>query len=119
MRSVPAYNSGVLELYEQTTEAVGDYPRKALKKADIGPIWYKEIAIYDRTRIALEEAGKQITMKVQIPQYRGIDSNHYVLINGKYHKVFNAAHGVDKDGYPMTELTLVAPENNLTEGSND
>lgn len=115
MRSVPAYNSGVLELYEQVTETIGDYPKKALSRVDIAPIWYRELAVYDRTRIALEEAGKQITLKVQIPQYREIDSNFYVLIDGRYHKVFNAAHGLDKDGYPMTEITLIAPENNLKE----
>ena len=62
-----------------------------------------------------KEAGKQITRKVQFPQYREIDAHCFVLIDGHFSQIYNVAHTTDKDGFPVTELTLIEPENNLTE----
>ena len=117
MRNAPAYTDGVLELYEAIQEPVGDYPKEKLQKLDMDPIWYREISIYDRTRAALGENGKQVTLKVQIPPYRAIDSHWYVKIDGTFHRIWNCAHGYNKDGFPVTELTLIATENNLEEVS--
>ena len=56
--------------------------------------------------------GKEVTLKVRIPRYEKIDSHCHCLINGIFHEVYNAAHIINKDGWPETELTLVAPEKN-------
>jgi hypothetical protein len=35
------------------------------------------------------------------------------MIDGKMHRIYNAAHLISKEGFPETELTLIAPENNM------
>lgn len=115
MRNAPAYTDGVLTLYRVGQVKVGDYPKDVLIPVDMGPIWFREMSIYDKTRIALEEAGKQVERKVCFPQYRDVDSHYFVKIEDRFSQVFNVAHGYDRQGFPVTELTLIEPENDLNE----
>lgn len=112
MRNSPAYVSGVMDLYKAVQDTTQDFPLEKLEDQEMR-VWYNEIAIFDRLRFAMEEAGKEVTMKVRIPQFRTIDSHWYCKIDGHFHRVFNAAHIINKDGFPETELTLIRPENNL------
>ena len=115
MRNAPAFTDGVLTLWKTEQSTVGDYPKTLLKPHGNAVIWFREKSIFDRTRIALEEAGKRITRKVQIPEYRDVCTHDFVLIEDKFSEVFNVAHCTDRVGFPVTELTLIEPENNRLE----
>lgn len=109
----PTYNDGCFDLYDivsKTDESSPDFPIEAIRKRDISPIGYREQAIYDRTRITFEQADTELTKKIAIPRWDGIDSNCVCLIDGIQHKVFNCAQVISKQGFPETELTLISPE---------
>ena len=53
-----------------------------------------------------EERNKKITYKLRIPQTKQINSLCVVKIGNEYHKVYNAYHFTNKDGFKQTELTL-------------
>ena len=111
MINVPHYMDGYFDLYRVEESEEGDYPVEVLKNQDMR-IYYREIAVFDRLRFELKQGGKEVTLKVRIPRYEKIDSHCHCLINGIFHEVYNAAHIINKDGWPETELTLVAPEKN-------
>lgn len=109
----PAYNDGCFTLYDIVDVAsvdAPDFPEKKISLREIGQIGFRELAIYDRTRLTFEQADEELTMKVAIPRWDGIDSSCVCMIGGVQHKVFNCAHVISKQGYPETELTLVKPE---------
>lgn len=108
----PEYTDGCLQLYRVGTDNTNDFPEKYLINADM-EIWYREIAVFDRLRTEFEQSGKEVTMKLCIPRFKGIDSECVCVIEGVQHKVQNAAHVVDKNGFPETELTLIKPERQL------
>lgn len=112
MKRMPEYTDGILTIYKIKEERIGDFPQKVLKKTDM-EIWYREISVFDRTKYEFEQAGKEVTMKIRIPRYKGIDSNHACMIEGKIHQIYNAAHIDDKNGFPETELTLIRPDKEL------
>jgi hypothetical protein len=108
----PVYNSGCFKLFDivdVTDDDAPDFPVKKIRDRCLDPIGFRELAIYDRTRLTFEQADTELTMKVAIPQWDGIDSNCVCLIDDKQHKVFNCAHVISKQGYPETELTLIRP----------
>lgn len=108
----PEYTDGYLEICRIRNRTDTDYPEEYLQKTGI-KVWFREIAVYDRVRFELEQGGKEITMKVRIPRYKGIDSKCTCIIEGRQHQVYNAAHVVDKNGIAETELTLICPEKEL------
>lgn len=108
----PEYTDGCLQLYRVGTDNTNDFPEKYLINADM-EIWYREISVFDRLRTEFEQSGKEVTMKLCIPRFKGIDSECVCVIEGVQHKVQNAAHVVDKNGFPETELTLIKPERQL------
>ena len=108
----PVYNSGCFELYDIVDVPDPDnpdFPDRMIKSRYLRPIGYRELAIYDRTRLTFEQADTEITMKIAIPRWDGIDSNCVCMIDGVQHKVFNCAQVISRQGYPETELTLVSP----------
>ena len=110
----PAYVDGQLTLYDivQTTSVLNpDFPESSIRRhPDLEPIAYRELAVFDRTRLLFEQAGKHVTMKVAIPRCPLISSDNVVVINEQQFKVFNAAVVQTKDGFDETELTLETPE---------
>ncbi|WP_461809835.1 hypothetical protein [Faecalimonas sp.] len=110
---VPEYTDGALELYEITQDESKDYPEVILKPKNMSPIWYREISVFDRLKYEFNQGGKEITMKIRVPKYKGISSNNVCVIDGIKHKVFNATHVTSKEGFPETELTLVSPEEEM------
>ena len=76
---------------------------------------FRDIGIYDRTRVTFEQADMEVTMKIRIPKWDGINSNCVCMISGNQHKVFNKADVLSKQGYPETELTLISPPMDYTE----
>lgn len=102
--SLPTYNDGKFRLFEikQTDET---YSVEYLH--DTGyDIWFEELSISDRLRFDAEQRKKTITYKLRIPQTKQINSLCVVKIGNEYHKVFNAYHFTNKDGYKQTDLTL-------------
>lgn len=102
--SLPTYNDGKLRLFEikQTEDT---YSIEYLH--DTGyDIWFEELSISDRLKFEAEERKRKITCKLRIPQTKQINSLYVVKIGEEYHKVFNAYHFTNKDGYKQTDLTL-------------
>lgn len=102
--NLPTYNDGKFRLFEikQTNDT---FPIEYLK--DTGKdIWFEELSITDKLKFESEERKKNITYKLRIPQIKEITSLHVVRIGDTYHKVFNAYHFTNKDGYKQTDLTL-------------
>lgn len=113
MIELPEYTDGCLRLYRIKEDTSKDYPEKYLEDAKLD-IWFREISVYDKVRYEFDQGGKEITMKIRIPQYKGIDSKCICLIDGEQHLVYNATHVKDKYGFPETELTLIRPERKIS-----
>lgn len=102
--SLPIYNDGKFELYEiKQTETT--LPVEYIKETG-KTIWFEELSISDRLKFEAEERNKQITYKLRIPQIKEITALHVVKIDEKYHRVYNAYHFTNKDGFKQTDLTL-------------
>lgn len=116
--NLPTYNDGTFKLFQikQTNE---DFPLEYLK--DTGEeIWFEELSISDKLKFEAEERKKNITYKLRIPQRKDITSLNVVKIDNTYHKVFNAYHFTNSDGYKQTDLTLeLYPRVKLEEEIND
>lgn len=102
--NLPTYNDGKFRLLEiKQTETT--YPIEYLHDTE-KDIWFEELSITDRLKFDAEEREKKITYKLRIPQTKQINSLCVVKIGDEYHKVFNAYHFTNKDGYKQTDLTL-------------
>ncbi len=112
MIELPEYTDGVLDLYRIIEKKVGDFPDKVLENTNLR-IWYRELSVFDKTKYEFDQGGKEVTMKLRIPMYKGIDSNCVCVIHQRQHIVFNATHVKDKNGFPETEITLIRPEKEL------
>jgi len=102
--NLPTYNDGFFELFE-IHQTEGTFPEEYIKKTRTR-VWFEELSISDRLRFEAEERQKRITYKLRIPQNKKITSLHVVKIGEEYHKVFNAYHFRNKDGFKQTDLTL-------------
>ena len=105
MATLPEYTDGCFELYD----IVDRGGERKIKARDMKPVWFRDIAVYDRTRITFEQADKEVTMKIRIPRWNGISSSCVCVIDGVQHKVYNKADVLSNQGYMETELTLVNP----------
>lgn len=112
MIEIPTYTDGCMRLYEIKQDEEKDYPEEYLKDTGMD-IWYREISVFDKVKYEFDQGGKEITMKIRIPRFEGVNSKCICLIDGVQHLVYNAAHVKDKFGFPETELTLIRPEREL------
>lgn len=103
--ALPEYTDGCFKLYD----IVDDGGQRKIKARNMRPVWFRDIGVYDRTRITFEQADKEVTMKIRIPKWQGISSNCVCVICGKQHKVYNKTDVLSNQGYMETELTLVNP----------
>ncbi len=113
MIELPEYTDGCMRLYRIREDTSKDYPEKYLEDTKLD-IWFREISVYDKVRYEFDQGGKEITMKIRIPRYKGIDSKCICLIDGEHHLVYNATHVKDKYGFPETELSLIRPERKIS-----
>jgi hypothetical protein len=112
-KRAPQYTDGFIEIYDIVDRAQGDFPERSIKKRDISKIFFRQISVFDRTRITFEQSDMEVTRKIRIPRWwEGISSNCVVKVNGGsgQEKVFNAAFVTSKAGFLETELTLINPE---------
>lgn len=105
MAAMPEYTDGMFFLYDITDE---DGERR-IRRRVMAPVWFRDIGVYDRTRVTFEQADMQVTRKIRIPKWDGINSNCVCIIDGCQHKVFNKADVISRQGFPETELTLINP----------
>lgn len=103
--ALPEYTDGCFYVYDIVDE---DGARK-IRARDMAPVWYRDIGVYDKTRLTFEQADMQVTLKIRIPKWDGINSMCVCMIGGNQHKVFNKADVLSKQGFPETELTLINP----------
>lgn len=113
MTKLPEYTDGYFQLFKITSDNTNDFPVEMLinQKMDI---WFRELSVFDHTVYELGQGGIEVTMKVRIPRYKGINSKCMCKIGSDLHRVYNAAHVISKDGFEETELTLIKPEANGT-----
>lgn len=105
LATMPEYTSGCFTLYDITDQN----GMRVIKPRGIAPIWFRDIGVYDRTRITFEQADMQVTLKIRIPKWDGINSNCVCMIGTQQHKVYNKADVLSAQGFPETELTLINP----------
>lgn len=118
MKELPSYTDGRFALYRKWTDEIHDFPMEYLINQNM-IIWYSEISVFDRVKYEMQQAGIEVTMKIRIPRYKKIDSKCVCIIDGIQHEVYNAAHIINKNGFPETELTLIRPERQIEVLDND
>mgnify|MGYP006082096401 FL=1 len=106
---LPEYTDGLLRIYRIRNDESKDFPEEYLEDMKM-EVWFREISVFDKVKYEFDQGGKEVTMKLRIPQFKGIDSRCVCLIDGRQHLVYNATNVKDKYGFPETELTLVRPE---------
>ena len=102
--TIPIYNDGKFRLFEikQTKDS---FPVEYIKDTE-KDIWFEELSISDRLKFEAEDRKKKITYKLRISQIKEITSLNVVKIGDEYHRVYNAYHFTNKDGFKQTDLTL-------------
>lgn len=109
MIELPEYTDGCMIIYKIRHDTTQDFPEEYLEDMNL-KVWFREISVYDRVKYEFNQGGKEITMKIRIPQFKGVDSKCVCVIDGRQHLVYNATHVKDSYGFPETELTLIRPE---------
>lgn len=102
--SLPTYNDGKLKLFA-IKQTPNTYPVEYLKNMK-KEVWFEELSISDKLRFESEERKRKLSLKIRIPQMKEITSLNVVKIGNEYHKVFNAYHFTNNDGFKQTDLTL-------------
>lgn len=110
--NIPVYNDGKFRLYK-IRESNDVYSVEMLEDTEI-EIWFEELSVFDKLKHELSVAGIDLSMKLRIPQYKDINSMCVVKIDNDYHRIYNAAHFRNKDGFLQTDITLY-PYQHITE----
>lgn len=102
--NLPTYIDGKFHLFSiHDTDDTYSQEQLVDEKLDI---WFEELSVFDKLKFDLSSENIEITTKLRIDQYKKINSRCVVCIDGLYHKVYNAAHFRNKDGFLQTDLTL-------------
>lgn len=101
---IPVYLDGYAQVY-RINQTDDTYPVPFLVSEDKA-IPFRMMSITDRTRIEFEQRNINLTMKLRVPKTLEIDSNNVLRIGSTFHKVFNAYHFTNADGFEETDLTL-------------
>jgi SPP1 family predicted phage head-tail adaptor len=113
--SIPTYNDGKFKLYE-IKQIDSTYPDEYIKEISNKSMWFKELSISDKLRFEAEQREKTLTMKIRIPQTKEITSMNVLKIGKEYHRVYNAYHFTNSEGFKETDLTLEEYPNAKLEG---
>lgn len=71
--AMPEYVDGVLEIRRIVNDESEDYPEEKLERIGL-KVWYRELSVYDTTRAKLSADSVEVTMKLAIPRFKGVDS---------------------------------------------
>ena len=121
MSTMPSYTDGYLTLYEIVETQDGDMPVRKIASRQHGgkpvQIWFRELAVFDRTRATLQQADVEVSRKIAVPLYRGYFSSMCVCMIHDFmtntdvqYRVYNCAEVLSKQGYLEAELTLMSLE---------
>ena len=113
--SIPTYNDGKFKLYE-IKQIDSTYPDEYIKEISNKSMWFKELSISDKLRFEAEQREKTLTMKIRIPQTKEITSMNVLKIGKEYHRVYNAYHFTNSEGFKEIDLTLEEYPNAKLEG---
>lgn len=91
MIELPEYTDGCMIIYKIRHDTTQDFPEEYLEDMNL-KVWFREISVYDRVKYEFNQGGKEITMKIRIPQFKGVDSKCVCVIDGRQHLVYNATH---------------------------
>ena len=101
---IPTYNDGIFEIFEIKQES-SVYPKEKIVSTN-KKMCYEELSVSDKLKFFASERDVDITMKIRIPQTKQINSMNVLKIENEYHKVYNAFHFTNKNGFKQTDLTL-------------
>lgn len=108
------YTDGVMKVYkviDSPSVESPDFPERKLKSLLNGAgIWYRELSIYDRTRVTFQQADIAVNRKIRVPYWAGFEAGQVCVIDGEQMSVFNHAKVWIAEGYADSELTLISPE---------
>lgn len=117
--SIPTYNDGKFKLYK-IMQKDSTYPEEYIKEVTNKSMWFKELSISDKLKFDAEQREKNLTIKIRIPQTKEITSMNVLKIGKEYHKVYNAYHFTNNEGFKETDLTLEEyPNAKLEEKENE
>jgi len=104
--SLPIYPDGLLKVYEVIRSADA-YGQDSLRDLSL-PFPFRELAIYDKTRILFQQRDLEVTKKLMLPSTNLFDGKRCVVILGSdQHEVYNATTITNENGFRETELTCV------------
>lgn len=104
MKKQPTYLDGCFHLFR--IKGDGKLYENEYLYDEAMDIFYNEESVGDRLKNELHQSNHEITTKITIPQYKGIDSKCVLKIGDDMHHVYNAYHFTNKDGFKETTLTL-------------
>lgn len=121
MSNMPAYADGYFTLYDIVDVKDDDMPVRTITPRLSGgkpvKIWFRELAVFDRTRATLQQADVEVSRKIAVPLYRGYFSSMCVCLIHDFrtnadeqYKIYNCAEVLSKQGYMEAELTLMSLE---------
>lgn len=101
---LPVYLDGVFHLYK-IVDSNDLYPKQMLidMKMDI---CFQELSVFDKLKYELSSVDTEVTGKIRIPQFKTISSDCVLKIDAIYHRVYNAAHFTNSEGYRQTDITM-------------
>lgn len=102
---IPNYLDGKFDLFEIKQYEKGKFPVEYLKDSKKS-MFFQELSITDKLQFEAEQRDRKLTMKIRIPQTKEITALNVLKIGDKYHKVYNAYHFTNKEGFKETDLTL-------------
>lgn len=106
---IPCYNDGIFEIFK-ITQSNDVFPTEKLESISKS-MCYEELSITDKLKFSAEERDINLTLKLRIPQTKEITTMNVLKIGNEYHKVYNAYHFTNNDGFKQTDLTLVEYKN--------
>lgn len=71
-----------------------------------------EMEVYHARYWESVQAGSRIDVMVELPLHRNVDAGMYVRYKDHIYSIEQAQFGTDKDGLPVTILSLKRPEVN-------
>lgn len=108
---LPVYLDGAFKYFERS-EPSDDYPKPQAKDSKFGDIWYREVEVYDRSRMEFQQNGIEVTIKLAIQFDQRIKSGNYIRIDGVLHDIYNVSHPYNGE-IRETEITCTEPKIHL------
>lgn len=71
-----------------------------------------ELEVYHARYWESVQAGSRVDVIVELPLHRNVEAGMFARYKGHIHSIVQAQFGNDKDGLPITTLSLKRPEVN-------